>query len=182
MSRSRSHIKNSDHQIDLFAEDNTPESPTMAKGGDNMIEIRGLLNSLDSTEALLQHWQQAEWIRPLDVGFARLIRELSEEQGEEPDPLVLLLAALTSHQVGRGHVCIDLGNLLADAVQTLSLPPEESSYQPPRDTDTSETHQPEPAELLAVVTLSECLALLGESCAVSDGSHTTPLVLNDTRL
>ncbi len=182
MSRSRSHIKNSDHQIDLFADDNTPESPTMAKGEDNMIEIRGLLNSLDNTEALLQHWQQAEWIRPLDVGFARLIRELSEEQGEEPDPLVLLLAALTSHQVGRGHVCIDLGNLLADAVQTLSLPPEESSYQPPKDTDTSETHQPEPAELLALVTLSECLALLGASCAVSDGSHTTPLVLNDTRL
>lgn len=41
MSRSRSHIKNSDHQIDLFADDNTPESPTMAKGGDNLIEIRG---------------------------------------------------------------------------------------------------------------------------------------------
>jgi len=182
MSRSRSHIKNSDHQIDLFAEDNTPESPTMAKGGDNMIEIRGLLNSLDNTEALLQHWQQAEWIRPLDVGFARLIRELSEEQGEQPDPLVLLLAALTSHQVGRGHVCVDLGNLLADAVQTLSLPPEESSYQPPKDTDTSETHQPEPAELLALVTLSECLALLGASCAVSEGSQTTPLILNDTRL
>lgn len=182
MSRSRSHIKNSDHQIDLFADDTTPESPTMAKGEDNMIEIRGLLNSLDNTEALLQHWQQAEWIRPLDVGFARLIRELSEEQGEEPDPLVLLLAALTSHQVGRGHVCIDLGNLLADAVQTLSLPPEESNYQPPKDTDTSETHQPEPAELLALVTLPECMALLGASCAVSDGSHTTPLVLNDTRL
>lgn len=121
MSRSRSHIGNSDHQIDLFAEDNTPESPTMAKGGENMIEIRGLLNSLDNTEALLQHWQQAEWIRPLDVGFARLIRELSEEQGEEPDPLVLLLAALTSHQVGAAMCALILAiswPMLSDPVTT----------------------------------------------------------------
>jgi len=182
MSRSRSHTGKPDHQIDLFAEDTAPELPTMAEGGDNTIDISDLLTSPDKTEALLLHWQQAEWIRPLDVGFARLIRELSEEQGERPHPLVLLLAALVSHQVGRGHVCVDLAHLLADAGPTLSLPPEESVREPLADTGDGEPDRPKPADVLALVTLPECMALLGNSCAVSDGSQTTPLVLSDTRL
>jgi len=182
MSRSRSHTGKSDHQIDLFAEDTTPETSTMTAAGEASIDINDLLTSPDKTEALLLHWQQAEWIRPLDVGFARLIRELSEEQGERPGPLVLLLAALVSHQVGRGHVCVDLGNLLADAGHTLSLPPEESVSTPLTDSGTGEPDQPKPAEVLAFVTLPECLSTLGKADAVSDGSHTTPLVLNGTRL
>ena len=76
MSRSRSHTGKSDHQIDLFAEDTTPETSTMTAAGEARIDINDLLTSPDKTEALLLHWQQAEWIRPLDVGFARLIREL----------------------------------------------------------------------------------------------------------
>ena len=182
MSRSRSHTGKSDHQIDLFAEDTGPEPSTMTPAGDASIDINDLLTSPDKTEALLVHWQQAEWIRPLDVGFARLIRELSEEQGERPNPLVLLLAALVSHQVGRGHVCVDLGHLLADAGHTLSLPPEESVYEPLTDSGTGEPDQPKPDEVLAFVTLPECLSILGRAYAVSDGSHTTPLVLNETRL
>ncbi|PPI85272.1 exodeoxyribonuclease V subunit alpha [Marinobacter maroccanus] len=182
MSRSRSHTGKSDHQIDLFAEDTAPETSTMTAAGDASIDINDLLTSPDKTEALLLHWQQAEWIRPLDVGFARLIRELSEEQGERPHPLVLLLAALVSHQVGRGHVCVDLGHLLADAGHTLSLPPEESVYEPLTDSGTVKPDQPKPDEVLAFVTLPECLSILEKACAVSDGSHTTPLVLNETRL
>ena len=182
MSRSRSQTGKSDHQIDLFAEDIAAETPTIPAAGDTTFAIKDLLSSPDKTESLLLHWQQAEWIRALDVGFARLIRELSEEQGERPDPLLLLLAALVSHQVGRGHVCVDLGNLLADAGHTLSLPPEESVQEPLTDSGTSEPDRPKPADVLALVTLPECLIILEGACAVSDGSHTTPLVLNGTRL
>ncbi|WP_449285755.1 exodeoxyribonuclease V subunit alpha [Marinobacter sp. PE14] len=182
MSRSRSHTGKSDHQIDLFAEDTGPETSTVTATGDTTFDINDLLTSPDKTEVLLVHWQQAEWIRPLDVGFARLIRELSEEQGERPDPLVLLLAALVSHQVGRGHVCIDLGNLLTDARQTLSLPPEESVHEPLTDSTADKPDQPKPDDVLALVTLPECLSILESACAVSDGSHTAPLVLNGTRL
>ena len=182
MSRSRFHTGKSDHQIDLFAEDTAPEMPTVAAAGDTTFDMKDLLTNPDRTEELLRHWQQAEWIRPLDVGFARLIRELSEEQGERPHSLVLLLAALVSHQVGRGHVCVDLANLLADAGHTLSLPPEESVHQPVNDSGADEPDQPKPADALALVTLKECLSLLEVSCAVSDGSQTTPLVLKGTRL
>ncbi|MCG7200331.1 exodeoxyribonuclease V subunit alpha [Marinobacter pelagius] len=134
------------------------------------------LNELD---ALLAQWREAEWIRPLDVAFARLIRQLCEEQGEHPEPLLLLLAALASHQVGRGHVCVDLVTLLEDAGNTLALPPE--------DTVTVGTEEdpdpcPPPSEVLAKISIGACLSALSNTQAVSDGSLTAPLVLNDTRL
>lgn len=139
------------------------------------------LNQADSVLTLLDNWQQAGWIRPLDVRFARLIHDLTEEQGDAPNPLVLLLAALTSHQVGRGHVCIDLATLLADADTTLSLPPEEPNGASANQS-AADTNQTEPADLLARVSLQECLTALGGSLAVSDGSQTAPLVLHGTRL
>jgi exodeoxyribonuclease V alpha subunit len=168
-----------DEALDL--EKKAPAAPGQGSGthGNNSL-------ALDQTETvleLLDHWQQAGWIRPLDVRFARLIQNLSEEQGDAPQPLVLLLTALTSHQVGRGHVCVDLATLLADADSTLSLPPEEpdgaSSVAGPT---TGNASQIGPGELLAQVSTQECLSALGNALAVSDGSHTTPLVLNGTRL
>ncbi len=171
MSRNRSRPGHNDQQIALDLGEST----------EAMADSRPL-TSLATTEALLQQWQQAEWIRPLDVGFARLIRELSEEQGDRPGPLVLLLAALTSHQVGRGHVCVDLSSLLADAGNTLSLPPEEPVRDLLSDTEAAELSRLKPADVLARVTLSDCQLALGSSIAVSNGSLTTPLVLNDSRL
>ncbi|MBK1872529.1 exodeoxyribonuclease V subunit alpha [Marinobacter sp. 1-3A] len=152
--------------------------------------------ALEQTETLLElldSWQQAGWIRPLDVRFSRLIQDLSEEQGEAPQPLVLLLAALTSHQVGRGHVCVDLATLLADADNTLSLPPEEpnSNLSPqtrgilPNSSAEQEITDGSfngPGELLARVSIQECISALDKALSVSDGSHTTPLVLTGTRL
>ncbi|WP_339780640.1 exodeoxyribonuclease V subunit alpha [uncultured Marinobacter sp.] len=152
--------------------------------------------ALNQTEALLElldNWQQAGWIRPLDVRFARLIQDLSKEQGEAPQPLVLLLAALTSHQVGRGHVCVDLATLLADADSTLSLPPEEpnaSHSAHNRDNSPGTSAEPAntggslngPGEVLARVSTQQCLAALDNALAVSNGSHTTPLVLSGSRL
>ncbi|MCK0162702.1 exodeoxyribonuclease V subunit alpha [Marinobacter sp. S6332] len=152
--------------------------------------------TLDKTEtvlALLNSWQMAGWIRPLDVRFARLIQDLSEEQGEAPQPLVLLLAALTSHQVGRGHVCVDLATLLADADNTLSLPPEESGGALSAQTrgvlpgslaeqENADGNFNSPGHVLARVSTQQCMAALDNALAVSDGSHTTPLVLSGTRL
>ena len=52
-------------------------------------------------EEILEQWQSTGWIRSLDLAFGRFLCDL------EPDtsPLVILAAVLTSHQLGRGHVC-----------------------------------------------------------------------------
>lgn len=140
------------------------------------------LNSLEDIERLLAQWQHAGWIRPLDTGFARLIRDLSDEQGDRPQPLVLLLAALTSHQVGRGHVCIDLATLLADAGHTLALPPEEPANTQRGDAEAVDLEDLHPQDLLARVQLDDCITALQSSLAVSDGTVPAPLVLSGTRL
>lgn len=170
-----SRTRNSENQFALDLGDGAPDRP----GAVDNVER---LASLVETEALLDQWQQAGWIRPLDVGFARLIRQLGEEQGESPQPLVLLLAALTSHQVGRGHVCVDLKHLLADAGNTLALPPEEPARPALTDTEAAALQSLHPQDLLARVQLADCLAALHTSAAVSDGAVPAPLVLNDTRL
>ena len=140
------------------------------------------LVSLEQTDALLQQWQQAQWVRPLDVGFARLIRTLAEEQGERPGPIVVLLAALISHQVGRGHVCVDLDNLMADADGTLALPPDEPVERRPGEGDPQQPAVVTPADVLASVSLPDSQASLLRSSAVSDGLLTSPLVLDGSRL
>lgn len=180
MSRTRRH--HTENQITLDLGDDTPTTAPAPDAGTPAVDNSGLLASPEQTDALLQQWQQAQWLRPLDVGFARLIRALSEEQGERPQPLVLLLAALVSHQVGRGHVCIDLATLLADAGSTLSLPPDDSARPTLSQSDAAALSQLQPAELLARTTLADCQTALNGSLAVSDGSLTTPLVLNDRRL
>jgi exodeoxyribonuclease V alpha subunit len=184
-----SKTRNVDNQ---FAFDLDETTLVIASSRDNRL-------ALQHTDALLKQldaWQQAGWIRPLDVRFAQLIRDLSNEQGRAPAPLVLLLAALVSHQVGRGHVCVDLATLMADAAATLSLPPEESTaargqnkanqagsdqelFADPTHTDPGQTR---PSDLLAQVSVQECLVALNDALAVNDGSLTTPLVLSGTRL
>lgn len=170
-----SRTRNSDHQFDLDLGDDhanpgePPSAPAMA----------AVLTEGERMENLLEQWQDAGWIRELDIAFARLIRELCREQGESPEPLLLLLAAMASHQVGRGHVCIDLVSLLDNAGQTLALPPEEAPrHGYPELLDTL----PTPSDILSQVTLPDCIAAMGATSAVSDGSHTTPLVQVDTRL
>ena len=82
-----SKTRNSDHQ---FAFDLHDTAPVIASFSDSGF-------ALDCTDTVLEQldaWQQAGWIRPLDVRFAQLIQDLSDEQGRAPAPLVLLLAAL----------------------------------------------------------------------------------------
>ncbi|MDO6824828.1 exodeoxyribonuclease V subunit alpha [Marinobacter sp. 1_MG-2023] len=185
-----SKTRNTDNQFafDLEPPGDVDTAPPVSVAQDsgtgiNRVNTRLALSQTDTLLELLGKWQQAGWIRPLDVRFARLIQDLSEEQGEAPQPLVLLLAAMTSHQVGRGHVCVDLATLLADADSTLALPPEDpkgaSVFNDPESTEMNRTR---PGELLAETSTQECLSALGNAFAVSDGSHTTPFVLNGTRL
>ncbi|MGI4984062.1 MAG: hypothetical protein ACRYGL_12180, partial [Janthinobacterium lividum] len=76
--------------------------------------------SLPALMALLDDWSRRGWLRELDRAFADFLAR------EAPDaaPLLILAAALASHQLGRGHVCLDLQATLADASFALSLPPE----------------------------------------------------------
>ncbi|MBY6195003.1 exodeoxyribonuclease V subunit alpha [Marinobacter hydrocarbonoclasticus] len=176
-----SRTRHTENQFALDLGDDTPVNRAATESPE-AVDNSQLLAHPDDTEALLGQWQQAGWIRPLDTGFARLIRELSEEQGERPQPLVLLLAALTSHQVGRGHVCIDLATLLDNAGQTLALPPEEPANTGLSESEVANLQGRYPQELLSRVQLTDCLAALQGSLAVSDGSVPAPLVLNGTRL
>jgi len=66
----------------------------------------------------LARWVQDGWLRPLDAAFARFL------QGKVPKapPHAILAATLASHQLGRGHVCLDLAALADDPVSTLALP------------------------------------------------------------
>lgn len=69
---------------------------------------------------LLERWVERGWLRALDKAFVAFLHELDPHG----DPLVLLAAALTSHQLGHGHVCLDLFETLKEPDFALSLPPE----------------------------------------------------------
>ncbi|MDR6715161.1 exodeoxyribonuclease V alpha subunit [Pseudomonas hunanensis] len=69
---------------------------------------------------LLDRWVERGWLRALDRAFVGFL----EERAPGSDPLLLMAAALASHQLGHGHVCLDLGQTLAEPDFALSLPPE----------------------------------------------------------
>lgn len=100
-------------------------------------------------------------LRQLDLQFARLIESL----GGAPE--LVLAAALTSCELGRGHICLPLGELEGDAL----LPGLDTTAR---------------SELLAeLAPLTKWPALFAASPLVGDGSHecaATPLVLWQGRL
>jgi exodeoxyribonuclease V alpha subunit len=78
------------------------------------------LSRADDLLLLLTRWVERGWLRALDKAFVAFLHELAPND----DPLVLLAAALTSHQLGHGHVCLDLFETLKEPDFALSLPPE----------------------------------------------------------
>jgi exodeoxyribonuclease V alpha subunit len=84
--------------------------------------LRGLapLSEVNDLLLLLTRWVERGWLRALDKAFVLFLHELCPDD----DPLVLLAAALTSHQLGHGHVCLDLYETLKEPDFALSLPPE----------------------------------------------------------
>jgi exodeoxyribonuclease V alpha subunit len=123
--------------------------------------------------AALQRWVAQGWLRALDHAFAAFLAR----QAPTADPLLVLAAALASHQLGRGHACLDLAAALANAGAALSLPPE--GARPLAGAD--EAPAP-PALLLAGVQLARWQRALGEPALVGDGPGDQPLVLVGTRL
>lgn len=121
---------------------------------------------------LLDRWREAGWLREVDRVFAAFLH------GEAPDAsgLLLLGAALASHQLGRGHVCIDLAATLADPEGVLAIPAE------PLDLATAASQPPTPADALRGVALSDWMAALRHPELVADGAGSTPLALSGSRL
>ncbi|WP_252092025.1 exodeoxyribonuclease V subunit alpha [Pseudomonas sp. MWU13-3659] len=123
--------------------------------------------------ALLDRWVERGWLRALDRAFVSFL----EERAPGSDPLVLLAAALASHQLGHGHVCLDLAQTLAEPDFALSLPPEGDALAGPLLL---------PSQLLASLDLNTWLQRIGESALVADGDATEqrprPLVLSAQRL
>ncbi|MGN8276463.1 exodeoxyribonuclease V subunit alpha [Pseudomonas sp. SMN5] len=78
------------------------------------------LSRADDLLLLLTRWVERGWLRALDKAFVTFLHELAPDD----DPLVLLAAAFTSHQLGHGHVCLDLFETLKEPDFALSLPPE----------------------------------------------------------
>jgi exodeoxyribonuclease V alpha subunit len=120
--------------------------------------------------ALLERWAEHGWLRALDVAFASF---LAREAPDAP-PLLILAAALASHQLGRGHACLDLAHTLADPGFALSLPPEGA--------DSAAEPLPLPAAVLDGVSLAGWQQALQHPPLVSDGAGDTPLVRVGTRL
>ena len=121
---------------------------------------------------VLDQWVERGWLRALDAGFARF---LWTEEPQTP-PLLVLAAALASHQLGRGHVCLDLQATLDDPTFALSLPPDG-----PQALTAAEPPQA-PADVLAGVNLARWLAALDQPALVGADAGNTPLVLVGTRL
>ncbi len=119
--------------------------------------------------ALLDRWVARGWLRALDHAFAAF---LAREVPDAPAPL-LLAAALASHQLGRGHVCLDLEQTLAEPDLALSLPPEGDSLEDP---------PPRPSQLLGELTLAAWQEALTHPLIIGHGPGNTPLVLDGTRL
>lgn len=118
---------------------------------------------------LAEDWRRRGWLRPLDGAFLRFLAELDPAA----DGLVLLAALLASHQLGRGHICLDLAATLAEPDQTLSLPPEGEWPQDFADL---------PSQLLAGMTLERWCERLRASPLVAEAEGDTPLVLAASRL
>lgn len=122
--------------------------------------------------ALVNRWAQCGWLRALDATLAAF---LAREVQDAP-PLLILAAALASHQLGRGHACLDLLQTLRDPGFALSLPPEGG------EDDAAGEPLPLPAAVLEGVTLAGWLAALAHPQLVSEGAGETPLVRIGNRL
>ncbi len=120
-------------------------------------------------QALLAGWAERGWLREIDAALAGFLwREVPAA-----DPLLILAAALASHQLGRGHACLDLEATLADPAFALSLPPDGAD---PLDA------LPSPMAVLGGLDLPRWLAALDCPTLVDEGHGGAPLVRVGRRL
>lgn len=125
--------------------------------------------SAAALHGLFARWLARGWLRALDVRFA----EWLERKAPAAHPLLLFLAALVSHQLGRGHSCLDLEALWRDPETVLGLP---------LDGARSEAEADGPAHWLAGYSLADALAALAHADLVGAGEGGSPLVRCGSRL
>ncbi|KMQ80561.1 Exodeoxyribonuclease V alpha chain [Candidatus Burkholderia pumila] len=132
------------------------------------------LDSAQDAVQLLARWVERGWLREIDAAFGHfLAQEVSDASG-----LLILASAFASHQLGRGHACLELKATLKDPTFVLSLPLEG---------DFSETEDDDgallPSNVLKGVTLARWEKALTHPSLVSvDGAGDTPLVCIESRL
>ena len=123
-------------------------------------EILKRLQDRQAMLALLAAYQRQQLLSQLDLAFARFLAQ----NAPTVQPLSLLLAALLSRQVGRGHVCLPLADLLADASELLNYQSAQLTPEALRQQDGSLL--PDPAQLLASYSLKELEAGLAQCATV----------------
>jgi len=131
---------------------------------------------------ILQSWSDAGWIRAVDLQFAKQLTKLAPISDPTDVDSALLLLALLSHQVGRGHVCVELPDLLSEPNSRLAIPPLEKRYRQSQlaAKEAAQAHQPD--KLLANFTPESAVQLLLRTKLASDGSTVAPLVIDSDRL
>jgi len=133
-----------------------------------------MIQTLTTAELLntLRLWQQAGWIRHLDVQFARFAYHAVSPKQEDTEALPVFIAALLSWQLNRGHVCLDLPQLLKNPEGVLELPPAHSATQ--------SDQLALPGSLLKGVSVEQIIdSLQASELTATDSS---PLVLTDGRV
>ncbi|PNB75687.1 exodeoxyribonuclease V subunit alpha [Pseudomonas sp. GW456-E7] len=133
------------------------------------------LSRADDLLLLLTRWVERGWLRALDKAFVAFLHELAPED----DPLVLLAAALTSHQLGHGHVCLDLFETLKEPDFALSLPPEGDVQGGAMLLPSQLLGALDGAHWCKVLAVSNLVALAADS---RDNVRDRPLVLSGKRL
>lgn len=140
----------SDGTLDLFDE---PGKPRLGEPA--------ALHDLDALFALLDRWVERGWLRSLDRALAVFLHR----EVDDGAPLLLLAAALASHQLGRGHVCLDLAQTLAAPNLALSLPPEgDDPSDPP----------PLPSQVLDGLDIDTWRAALDHPGLIANGRDNQP--------
>ncbi|CDZ16447.1 Exodeoxyribonuclease V alpha chain [Candidatus Johnevansia muelleri] len=80
---------------------------------------------------VLNQWLKIGWLRNIDVQFAQFIKLRSIAMGNICDEAVILAAALVSHQLSIGHICLNLKNVLNNPNKTLDFYPYVVNICPP---------------------------------------------------
>lgn len=133
------------------------------------------LSRADDLLLLLTRWVERGWLRALDKAFVAFLHELAPDD----DPLVLLAAALTSHQLGHGHVCLDLFETLKAPDFALSLPPEGDLHSGAMLLPSQLLETVDGAHWCKVLASSKLVALAVDDSATA---QQRPLVLSAKRL
>ncbi|SAK87092.1 DNA helicase/exodeoxyribonuclease V, alpha subunit [Caballeronia hypogeia] len=153
-------------------------TPFFALPADVPFDARRALDTARDAVQLLARWVQRGWLREVDAAFAQfLAREAADASG-----LLILAAAFASHQLGRGHACLDLSATLSDPAFALSLPPDGASARREPGAEDDDDTPLLPSSVLKGVTLARWKAALAHSALLSEGEGDTPLVLSDERL